>query len=90
VLKGAYTVIASPDGRVNVNPTGNPALAKAGTGDVLTGVIASFAAKGIPLFEACRAGAYLHGLTADKLAQKKPLYGITASDVAEMMGEQLL
>jgi len=90
LLKGANTVIAAPDGRISVNPTGNPSLAKAGTGDVLTGIIASFAARGGELFDACRAGAYLHGLAADRLALKKPLAGITAGDIAEMMGEHLL
>jgi len=90
LLKGAYTVIAAPDGRINVNPTGNAALAKAGTGDVLTGVIASLLARGVKPFEAACLGAYLHGLAADKLSAVKPLTGITAGDVAEMIGEHLL
>jgi len=83
VLKGVNTVIAAPDGRVAVNTTGNAGLAKAGTGDVLTGIIASLAAQGTPLFEAAVLGVYLHGLTADELAQTIPLSRITASDIAE-------
>jgi len=90
LLKGANTVIAAPDGRVNVNPTGNQSLAKAGTGDVLTGLIASLAARGVKPFEAACLGAYMHGLAADKLSFKKPLYGITANDIAETIGEHLL
>jgi NAD(P)H-hydrate epimerase len=83
VLKGANTVIASPHGQVFVNPTGNAGLAKAGTGDVLAGVIGALAAGGVPPFEAATLGVYLHGLAADELAKKKPLTGISASDVAE-------
>ncbi|MCL2754562.1 MAG: NAD(P)H-hydrate dehydratase [Oscillospiraceae bacterium] len=87
VLKGADTVIASPDSRVYVNPTGNPGLAKAGTGDVLTGVIGALVAGGTPPFEAAALGAYLHGFAADELAKRRCLHGITASDVAEQLGE---
>ncbi|MDR0222676.1 MAG: NAD(P)H-hydrate dehydratase [Oscillospiraceae bacterium] len=86
VLKGVNTVIAAPDGRVAVNSTGNAGLAKAGTGDVLAGVIASFAAQGVKPFEAAALGAYLHGLAAEKAAETRPLSGITASDVADMIG----
>jgi NAD(P)H-hydrate epimerase len=66
VLKGWRTLIAAPDGKVWVNTTGNPGLAKAGSGDVLTGVIAGLIAQ-FPnrLIEAVRAGVYLHGLAAD-------------------------
>jgi ADP-dependent NAD(P)H-hydrate dehydratase / NAD(P)H-hydrate epimerase len=70
VLKGARTVVAEPDGRVWINPTGNPGMAAGGMGDVLTGLIAGLLAQGCPASEACRAGVYLHGLAADMLAQK--------------------
>ncbi len=64
VLKGAHTVIS--DGkRTMINPTGNSAMATAGMGDVLTGVIASLLAQKLPLFEAACAGVYLHGLAGD-------------------------
>ncbi|MCM2492889.1 NAD(P)H-hydrate dehydratase [Burkholderia glumae] len=67
VLKGSGTMIAHPDGRVAVNPTGNAALATGGTGDVLGGLIAAFAAQRIPAYEAALGGVYLHGLAADCL-----------------------
>ncbi|MDC6133337.1 NAD(P)H-hydrate dehydratase, partial [Burkholderia gladioli] len=68
VLKGSGTVIAEPAGRVAVNPTGNAALATGGTGDVLGGLIAAFAAQRLPAWEAALAGVYLHGLAADCLS----------------------
>lgn len=70
VLKGAATVIAAPDGRCAVNPTGNPGMAKGGSGDVLAGMTASLAAQGLSSFEAAAAGAYLHGLAGDLCAQR--------------------
>jgi ADP-dependent NAD(P)H-hydrate dehydratase / NAD(P)H-hydrate epimerase len=65
LLKGSATVIADPDGRARVNPTGNPALATAGTGDVLSGIIGGFLARGARPFEAAAAGAFVHGRAAD-------------------------
>ena len=62
LLKGSRTVIAAPDGRVLINPTGSPTLATAGTGDVLTGAIAGLLARGASTLEASAAGAYLHGV----------------------------
>jgi NAD(P)H-hydrate epimerase len=60
VLKGACTVVASPDGRTGVVPISTPALARAGTGDVLAGMITGLLAQGLEAFEAAAAGAYLH------------------------------
>ena len=85
VLKGVNTVVAAPDGRVFVNVTGNPGLAKGGSGDVLTGMIASFAAQGVRPFEAAMLGVYLHGLTADRLAQSVALSGIMPGDIADYL-----
>lgn len=68
LLKGASTVIADPDGKVWINPTGNPGLAKGGSGDVLCGLIAGLMAQGLGSFDATAAGAYLHGLAADLAA----------------------
>ncbi len=68
VLKGAATVIAAPDGRCAINPTGNPGMAKGGSGDVLAGMTASLAAQGLPAFEAAAAGAFLHGVAGDQCA----------------------
>lgn len=67
VLKGSGTVIAAPDGKVVVNTTGNPALATAGTGDVLSGLCGSLLAQGWPGWQAALAGVWLHGMAADVL-----------------------
>jgi len=83
VLKGVNTVIASPNGEICVNSTGNAGLAKAGSGDVLSGIIAALAAGGVTAFRAAVLGVYLHGLAADRLAETMPLSRITASDVIE-------
>lgn len=81
VLKGAPTVVATPDGNVWVNPTGNPGMAAGGMGDTLTGIIAALIGQGLSLEEAAVAGVYLHGLAGDMLAQKMSV-GYTAGDVA--------
>jgi ADP-dependent NAD(P)H-hydrate dehydratase / NAD(P)H-hydrate epimerase len=78
VLKGANTLIASPEGRLSFNPTGGPALATAGTGDLLTGLIASLIAQGLPPAEAARAGVFIHGLAGDLAG---PGRGRAAGDV---------
>ncbi len=67
ILKNRYTFIVLPDRRVAINPTGNPAMASGGMGDVLTGVLASFLAQGYPPQEAAILGCYVHGLAADRL-----------------------
>lgn len=85
LLKGSRTVVASPDGRLFVNCTGNSGLAKGGAGDVLTGMIASFAAQGTPLFEAAVLGCCLHGACADLLALERSVYGILPSDIIETL-----
>ncbi|MCL2698587.1 MAG: NAD(P)H-hydrate dehydratase, partial [Oscillospiraceae bacterium] len=85
VLKGVNTVIAAPGGKVFINITGNPGLAKGGSGDVLTGMIASFTAQGVRPLEAALLGVYLHGLTADYLAESVALAGIMPGDIAELL-----
>jgi NAD(P)H-hydrate epimerase len=85
VLKGHQTLIAEPDGHVNVNPTGNPGMASGGMGDVLGGVIAALLARGIDSFDAAAAGVYLHGLSADLLKEEQGDTGLAALDVAERM-----
>jgi NAD(P)H-hydrate epimerase len=88
VLKGAHTVIAVPDGRVSINPTGNAGMASGGMGDVLTGVIAGLIAQGLSAADACRAGVYLHGAAADSLSQSIGPYGYLAGEVmAAIPGE---
>jgi NAD(P)H-hydrate epimerase len=81
ILKGARTVIAHPDGRVFINPTGNAGMASGGMGDVLTGIVAGLITQGLSPEDACRAGVYLHGAAADGLAQSMGPYGYLAGDV---------
>ena len=81
ILKGAGTVIAHPDGRVFINPTGNAGMASGGMGDVLTGIIAGLITQGLSPEDACRAGVYLHGAAADSLVETIGPYGYLAGDV---------
>jgi NAD(P)H-hydrate epimerase len=81
VLKGAYTVIASPQGRTCINPFANPALATAGTGDVLAGTIAGLLVQGLPPFEAAVSGAYLHGLAGEMVSKELGPAGVVAGDL---------
>jgi NAD(P)H-hydrate epimerase len=85
VLKGAPTVVGFPDGRSSVNPTGNPVLATAGTGDVLTGMIAALIAQGASPADAARLGVYVHGMAGDRLAALRGGLGISAGDVIEAL-----
>jgi ADP-dependent NAD(P)H-hydrate dehydratase / NAD(P)H-hydrate epimerase len=85
VLKGAYTVIASPDGQVAVSPFANPGLASAGTGDVLAGVIAGLVAQHIPLFNAAAAGVYIHGKAGENVKFALGDTGMTASDLLPVL-----
>ena len=87
VLKGARTLICGPDGDIFVNPTGNPALASGGTGDVLTGLIGGFLARGWPMAQASVAGVYLHGLAGDLLADEGGPAGILAGELLEVLPE---
>ncbi|MDH3721260.1 MAG: NAD(P)H-hydrate dehydratase [Desulfobacteraceae bacterium] len=89
VLKGAGTVVAHPDGRVFINPTGNPGMASGGMGDVLTGVIAGFIAQGHSPELAAHAGVYLHGATADSLVKNKGPFGYLATDVMNTLPEAI-
>lgn len=81
VLKGAPTVVASPDGFVFVNATGNPGMATAGMGDVLTGVIAGLAAQGLSPLNAALAGVFVHGMAGDFARAKLGEAGLIAGDV---------
>jgi len=85
VLKGAYTVIADPRGRCRVNASGNPALAVAGAGDALAGIIAAFLAAGTDVFEGACAAVYLHGLAADYAAGSMSYAGILPSDIVDLL-----
>ena len=87
VLKGARTLIAQPDGKLYVNPTGNPALSSGGAGDVLTGLIGGFLARGWPMTEAAIAGVYLHGMAADYLAEDMGQVGVLAGELLDVLPE---
>lgn len=81
LLKGHRTVVASPEGKVFINATGNPGMATAGCGDVLTGIIGSFLGQGMSPFEAACRGAYVHGLAGDLAAKEKGEASLIASDL---------
>jgi hydroxyethylthiazole kinase-like uncharacterized protein yjeF len=81
ILKGAFTVIAAPDGTCRVSPFANPGLASAGTGDVLAGVIAGLAAQGLPSYDAASLGVYLHGAAGEAVKNTLGDAGMIASDL---------
>ncbi len=85
VLKGVPTVTASKDGSCYLNSTGNPGMATAGSGDVLSGIIAGLWAQGISDIEAAYAGVYLHGLSGDLAAKKMGERGILANDLIDYL-----
>ena len=85
LLKGAYTVIANPEGRVVINPFANPGLATAGSGDVLAGAIVGFLAQGLAPFNAAVAGAYVHGLAGELVRQELGGAGMVAGDLLPIL-----
>ena len=85
LLKGAYTVAAAPDGRVRVLPFANPALATAGTGDVLAGAVAGLLAQGLAPFDAATLGAFLHAATGQLAAEETGEAGVVASDLLPLL-----
>lgn len=90
VLKGAYTVVAAPDGRVSVSPFATPVLATAGTGDVLAGMIAGFLAQGLTPYEAAQVGVYVHGLAGVMLAGRvSASRGAVASDLPPVVRDAI-
>jgi ADP-dependent NAD(P)H-hydrate dehydratase / NAD(P)H-hydrate epimerase len=89
VLKGHETIVAKPDGAFYVNATGNVGMATGGTGDVLTGMIASFVGQGMEAFSAAAAGVYLHGLSGDLAAKEKGVLSLIATDLLNKLPEVL-
>jgi len=87
VLKGAHTSISTPDGKVRFNNTGNPGMATAGSGDVLTGIILSLLAQGYSSENAAVLGVYLHGVAGDIAASELCFESIIASDVINCIGK---
>jgi NAD(P)H-hydrate epimerase len=89
VLKGHRTIIATPEGRVFINPTGNAGMATGGTGDALTGMIAAWLAQLLDAEAACRLAVYLHGVAGDLAAGREGQVGMTAGDLIARLGEAL-
>lgn len=89
VLKTHKTIVVSPDGRKYVNSTGNNAMAKAGSGDVLAGMISGLIAQGLDLFEASCLGVYLHGLCGDFAKEKLTEYSVMAEDLISFIPQAL-
>jgi NAD(P)H-hydrate epimerase len=96
VLKGARTLVAAPDGRVFVNPTGNAGLGTAGAGDTLTGIITGFLAQAFAApgdnadaLSAAIAAVYVGGLAGDIAAKKRGMRSLVASDISESLGEAI-
>ncbi|MBX9691977.1 MAG: NAD(P)H-hydrate dehydratase [Cyanobacteria bacterium] len=85
VLKGAKSVVANADGEVFINPTGNPGMATAGSGDVLSGIIGGLLSQRVDPFQAAVAGTYVHGRAGDLLAQELDESGITAGDLQRIL-----
>jgi hydroxyethylthiazole kinase-like uncharacterized protein yjeF len=81
VLKGAATVVALPDGRIFINPTGNPGMATGGMGDILTGLIGGLLAQKMEPAEAAKTGVFIHGLAGDRCARRQGPVGYLASDL---------
>ena len=86
VLKGAYTAIATPDGRYWFNTTGNPGMATGGSGDVLTGLITGLLAQGITPPDAALAGVYIHGLAGDLASEASSQEAMIAGDMIRQLG----
>ena len=90
VLKGHRTLIATPDERIFINPTGNPGMATGGTGDVLTGMIAAWLAQLLDAEAACKLAVYLHGLAGDLAEADEGEVSLTATDLSSHIGDAIL
>jgi NAD(P)H-hydrate epimerase len=90
VLKGHRTLVATPDGKVFINPTGNPGMATGGTGDVLTGMIAAWLAQLLDAEAACKLAVYLHGMAGDLAEADEGEIGMTSADLAAHLGDAVM
>lgn len=86
ILKDARTITAWPDGRVCINTSGNHGMATAGSGDILTGILAGLIAQGMEPAQAAAAGVYLHGAAGDLQAEHTGTYGMMARDILDGIG----
>lgn len=85
VAKGKWTTVITPEGNFYINPTGNPGMATAGTGDSLTGIILALLAQGYSHEDACKLGVYVHGVAGDIAAKEKGMIGMVTSDLIESL-----
>lgn len=85
ILKGAWTVIITPEGQCYFNPTGNPGMAKPGSGDVLTGILTALLAQGYSPEDTCKLGVYVHGLAGDLAKEAKGEIGMTVQDIIDYL-----
>jgi NAD(P)H-hydrate epimerase len=90
VLKGHRTLVATPDEKVFINPTGNPGMATGGTGDVLTGMIAAWLAQLLDAEAACKLGVYLHGMAGDLSEADEGEIAMTSADVLGHLGDAVM
>jgi len=90
VVKGAYSSVASPDGKVYFNSTGNPGMATGGTGDVLTGILTGLMAQHYDPLQAAQLGVYLHGLAGDLAISEKGMNSLIASDIIDYLASAFL
>ena len=89
VLKGFHTIVADCKNNIYINKTGNPGMATAGSGDILTGMVAAFLGQGLNGFEASKYAVYLHGLAGDIAAKEKTQISLIASDIIERIPEAI-
>jgi NAD(P)H-hydrate epimerase len=90
VLKGHRTLVATPDEKVFINPTGNPGMATGGTGDVLTGMVAAWLAQLLDAEAACKLAVYLHGMAGDLAEADESEVSVTASDLVGHLGDAVM
>ncbi len=90
VLKGAFTTVSTPDGRLFFNSTGNPGMATAGSGDALTGIILGLLAQGLSSENAAQTGVWIHGLAGDLAVRERSENSLIAGDIIEFLGKAFL
>ena len=89
VLKGHHSIVADYQGHIYINKTGNPGMATAGSGDVLSGMIGAFLGQGLKAFEAAKIAVYLHGMAGDLAAKEKTQISLIASDIVDRIPEAI-